>query len=286
MRRQRGMALVIVLWLIVLLGVMAAGHSRNVQTDTRLAAQQVEAARARALAEAGIKHVALEFLGETLSQPLPTDGTVFPVYVRGEPVTMAVRKATGLVDLNHADAALLEVVLDAGGLDMDQRAALVDTILDWRDGDNLTHLNGVEDGDYLASGVPWTSRDGEFSSVDELRYLPGVSQALFERIAPLLTVHSGRGGLDLESAPAVLVGVLSGSIIRPASQGAQLDEARPGRPDNGTFHIYATAAQGAGVIASLEAVVYISRSAERPVTIVEWRDPPRVTLPPLPEAGG
>ena len=48
------MALIVVLWLVVLLSIMAAGHSRNVRTDTTLAARQVQSAKARALAEAGI----------------------------------------------------------------------------------------------------------------------------------------------------------------------------------------------------------------------------------------
>jgi general secretion pathway protein K len=52
-RRQDGMALIVVLWLVVLLSIMAAGHSRNVHTDSTLAARQVQAAKARALAEAG-----------------------------------------------------------------------------------------------------------------------------------------------------------------------------------------------------------------------------------------
>jgi type II secretory pathway component PulK len=60
-RRQDGMALIVVLWLVVLLSIMAAGHSRNVHTDSTLAARQVQAAKARALAEAGINHVISAF---------------------------------------------------------------------------------------------------------------------------------------------------------------------------------------------------------------------------------
>jgi len=49
-RSQDGMALIVVLWLVVLLSIMAAGHSKNVHTDTTLAARQLQSAKARALA--------------------------------------------------------------------------------------------------------------------------------------------------------------------------------------------------------------------------------------------
>jgi len=288
MRRQRGMALIIVLWIIVLLGIMAAGHSKNVHTEVQLAARQVETARARGLAEAAVNHVILEMLGQRLLQPLPTNGTPFPLAVYDDVVTVAVRNASGLVDLNVAAADLLDSTFKACGIEMTDRAALVDAILDWRDGDNLTHLNGLEDGDYAAMGVPWGSRDGAFSSVEELRYLPGISQALFECMSPLVTVHSGRGGIDLESAPPMLVTALSGNIIEPATQDdtESADAARRAVPGNGTYHIYASVGAGVGTVASVEAVVYISRSSKQPYTILEWRDPPRHELPPLPAAEG
>lgn len=277
--RQQGMALIIVLWLIVLLSVMAAGHAHNVHTDTTLASRQVEIAKARGLAEAGINHVILEMLADDSSDEIPIDGTVFAVDVYDDTVTVAVRRATGLVDLNAAGADLLDTLLRACGVEDGRRPKLVDAILDWRDGDNLTHLNGIEDKDYFAAGLPWTSRDDAFKAIDELKYLPGIDQGLFERIAPLVTLYSGRGGIDLENAPPILVTALTGEDIEPATK--QLRGRRIG-----TFHIYASVAAGSGTVASIEAVVSTSRSAGRPVTIREWREPPRQVLPPLVGVGG
>ena len=281
-RRQQGMALIVVLWLIVLLSIMAAGHARNVHTDTKLASRQVEVAKARGLAEAGINHVILEMLADNSTHEIPIDGAVFAIDVYDTTVTLAVRKASGLVDLNAASSDLLDAVLQACGVEDGRRPALIDAILDWRDGDNLTHLNGIEDKDYLAAGLPWTSRDDAFVSIDELKYLPGVDQGLFERMAPLVTVYSGRAGIDIENAPPILVTILVGDQISPATQrdgGAGAANRR--NRQLGTFHIYASVAAGSGTVASIEAVVTTSRSAGKPVTILEWREPPRQVLPPL-----
>jgi len=275
-RRQDGMALIVVLWLVVLLSIMAAGHSKNVHTDTTLAARQVQSAKARALAEAGINHVILEMLAADSDRKLPADGSLFNVRVGDDDVTIAIRDATGFIDLNAAKPDLLEAALEACGVGETARRDLVDAILDWRDRDDLRRLHGVEDDDYMAAGVAWTSRDGAFEAVDELKYLPGMSQALYDRLAPLVTVHSGRGGLNMEYAPPALITALTGEEV-PA---AGADDDRAGGPRNGTFHIYASASGSAATVAAIEAVVRISRASKTPFTIVEWREPPRVEFPP------
>ena len=275
-RRQDGMALIVVLWLVVLLSIMAAGHSKNIHTDTTLASRQVQSAKARALAEAGINHVILEMLAANSDRKLPADGSLFNIRIDEDDVTIAIRDATGFIDLNAAKPELLEAALEACGVGETARRDLVDAILDWRDRDDLRRLHGVEDDDYVAAGVAWTSRDGAFEAVDELKYLPGMSQALYDRLSPLVTVHSGRGGLNMEYAPPALITALTGEEV-PA---AETDDDRAGGPRNGTFHIYASASGSAATVAAIEAVVRISRASKAPSTIVDWREPPRVEFPP------
>jgi general secretion pathway protein K len=283
-RRQDGMALIVVLWLVVLLSVMAAGHSRNVHTDTTLAARQVQSAKARALAEAGINHVILAMLAADSNHKLHTDGSLFRVRIGEDDVTIAIRDAAGFVDLNAADANLLDAALKACSVGATARRDLVDAILDWRDRDNLSHLNGVEDDDYVASGVAWTSRDGAIESIDELKYLPGMSQARYDCLAPLVTVYSGRGGLNIEYAPPALITALTGEEVMPVEP----DDAdrKASGPRNSTYHIYASASGSASTIASIEAVVRISRASKSPFTVVDWREPPRAQFPPRAGAEG
>jgi len=278
--RQNGMALVVVLWLVVLLSMMAAGHARGTRVDTQLALRQVSVAQARGFAEAGINHTLLMLLSDK-GQEVPVDGRIFAVDIDDANVTMAVRKATGLVDLNAASADLLDAALAAAGIDPAERRGVVDAILDWRDGDDLRHLDGTEDSDYAAAGLPWTSRDDALATIDELRYLPGIGQDEFERLAPLVTVYSGQSGVDLELAPPILVEALTGNRVEPASQDEVTAGDRARGPQTGTFHIYATATAGSGGVAAIEAVVSTSRSADAPLVIREWREPPRQVVPSL-----
>ena len=272
------MALIVVLWLVVLLSVMAAGHSRNIHTDTTLAARQVQSAKARALAEAGINHVILAMLAADSNRNLHTDGSLFRVRIGEDDVTIAIRDASGFVDLNAANAELLNAALKACSVGETARRDLVDAVLDWRDKDNLSHLNGVEDDDYVASGVAWTSRDGAIESIDELKYLPGMSQARFDCVAPFVTVYSGRGGLNIEYAPPALITALTGEEV-PTTEQDDVDGKASG-PRNGTYHIYASASGSASTIVAIEAIVRISRTSKSPFTIVDWREPPRAQFPP------
>jgi general secretion pathway protein K len=278
--RQNGMALVVVLWLVVLLSIMAAGHTRGTHIDTQLASRQLAVAQARGYAEAGINHTALMLLSAR-GQEVPVDGSIFGVAIDGTAVTLAVRQATGLVDLNTSSPDVLDAALRAAGLADAQRRVALDAILDWRDGDNLRHMDGVEDEDYVAAGLPWTSRDGAFAAIDELRYIPGIGQDEFERLAPLVTVYSEKPGVNLRLAPPILVEAVTGDQAEPVPQNYDATPSSPRGPRTGTFHIYATVEAQSGAVAAIEAVVTTERSADAPVIVREWREPPRQVVPPL-----
>lgn len=285
---QRGMALVIVLWLIVLLGMIATGHASNVHSETRLAMRHIESAKARTLAEAGIQRAIASLLLQNSDSEWPVNGMLQKLDIDGREISIAIRDATGLVDLNVADAGLLGALLATAGGDPLQQETLVDAILDWRDPDNFTHLHGAEDADYSAAGLTWTARDAAFSSVDELRYVIGMTPERFAAIAPYVTVYSGSAGLNLEYAPPFLIRMLSGQTIETAvsddgmsSNDTRRQNRHQGRVTarNGTYHIYASAAGNGNVSASVEAVVNISAAAEQPYSVLYWREPARIQFP-------
>jgi general secretion pathway protein K len=268
--RQRGIALVIVLWLVVLLTVIGSSHARNMRIETSLAFNHVGAAKARALAEAGINRAIMELFVSNTATRWPLNGTAHQIQLDSGSVNVAIRDASGLLDLNNADPAQLEVVLDAAGAEESVRLELVDAILDWRDKDNLRHLHGAEDSDYRHAGLEWGARDGLFASVDELRYVLGMTHELFVRLAPYLTVHSGRSDVNLNYAPPWLFSALANREREPDEGLAGVDE-QPAGP----FHITAWATSNSGSRASLEAVLGIARTGEEPYTILSWHEPAR-----------
>ena len=268
--RQRGIALVVVMWLVVLLTVIGSSHARNMRIETSLAFNHVGTARARALAEAGINRAIMELFVSDTATRWQFNGTAYQLQLDGGRVNIAIRDASGLLDLNKANAAQLEAVFDAAGAEEADSQRLADAILDWRDKDQLRRLHGAEDSDYRHAGLDWGSRDGPFASVDELRYVLGMTHELFERLAPYLTVHSSQNDVDLKYAPAWLFTVLT-NREQEATETPLVDDTQPAGP----FHITAWATSNRGARASVEAVLSIARTGEEPYTILSWHEPAR-----------
>lgn len=273
--RQQGIALVVVLWLMVLLTVIAASHARVVRTETRLASNQVDAGKARSMAEAGAHHAILELLVRDEAQRWPVNGSVNYIRYQDGDVAIAIRDASGLVDINRASASLLDTVLTGAGMEQSQRLALVDAILDWRDKDDLKQINGAEDDDYRRAGMKWAARDGAFSSVEEFRYVLGMTNELFERLAPYLTVHSNQADVKVEFAPPWLISVLGDT--QDSSTTRSPTRRRPNTAS--TYHVTVLATSEGGSNASLEMVVRIAPTKDQPYTILSWRAPARSFSP-------
>ena len=268
--RQRGIVLVVVLWLVVLITVIGSSHARNMRIETTLAFNHVGTAKARALAEAGINRAIMELFVSNTDTRWPLNGTARQIQLDSGRVNIAIRDASGLLDLNTGDPAQLEAVLEAAGTEEATRLRLVDAILDWRDKDSLRRLHGAEDNDYRHAGLDWGARDGLFASVDELRYVLDMTHELFERLAPYLTVHSGQSAVNLKYAPPWLFSALTSREL----EGTESLAGRDTQPA-GPFHITAWATSHSGARASVEAVLSIARTGEQPYTILSWHEPAR-----------
>jgi general secretion pathway protein K len=268
--RQRGVVLVVVLWLVVLLTVIGSSHARNMRIETTLAFNHVGTAKARALAEAGISRAIMELFVSDTATRWQFNGTAYPIQLDSGSVNIAIRDASGLLDLNRAGPVQLGAVLAAAGAEEADSQQLVDAILDWRDKDQLRRLHGAEDDDYRHAGLDWGSRDGLFASVDELRYILGMTHELFERLVPYLTVHSSQNDVNLKYAPAWLFTVLTNTEREP-TETPLVDDTQPAGP----FHITAWATSNSGARASVEAVLRIARTGEEPYTILSWHEPAR-----------
>ena len=268
--RQRGIALVVVLWMVVLLTVIASSHARNMRIETSLAFNHIGTVKARALAEAGINRAIMELFVSDAANRWQLNGTAYPLQLDSGSVNIVIRDASGLLDLNKADPAQLMAVLEAAGAGEADSQQLADAILDWRDKDQLRRLHGAEDNDYRHAGLDWGSRDGNFVSVDELRYVLGMTHELFEQLAPYLTVYSSTGNIDLKYAPPWLYTALT-NMEREPTESPTANETLPAGP----FHITAWATSNNGSRASVEAVLRIARNGEKPYTILSWHEPGR-----------
>lgn len=201
---QRGMVLVIVLWIVTLLAVMAGGFVDSMRVETRLATSVVERAQARALAEAGVAYaLAWQLDPETGRRRWPPNGDPHDWAFGGGRLRIQVTSASGLVNLNSASAELLKALFAAAGVDPRDQDRLAEAILDWREPDRRRLGGGVN----RAVGRLGSKQTG-FESVEELQQVLGIPKDVYERIAGAVTVFSNHVGVSPELAPAWLLRAL------------------------------------------------------------------------------
>jgi general secretion pathway protein K len=302
-RADDGIALVVVLWFLLILSIMAAGFIATTQTDTRIARNQVENARARVLADAGV-HLALYNMLQPPPQGAPAvDGSIRSYEILGGRILVSVQSERGKIDLNTAQPELLKGLFESVGVPPEKSDALVAAIEDWRDEDDLPRLNGAESRDYVAAGLSAGAKNAPFDSVEELRQVLGMTPELYRRVFSALTVYSRSSRIDTSVAPPEALRAMTGlteeeiqSLLSeravPANEDEDEDEPTQtvARRLRGTFMIQALAQTPRGAVFVREAVAQLTGSAEEPILFYAWREGTRarfeslLTTPP-PEKG-
>ena len=215
LRDERGIALVLVLWVLMLLALMSAAFLASTRSEMAIVRARIDAARAEAIADAGVHWAAARileasFAGNEAAASTLFDGREETVEIAQGVARVRIQDAGGLVDLNGADRALLMGLIAAVGGDADAARQLADRIIDFRDRDHRPEPSGAEDADYRAADLAHDAKDGPFERVDEVRQILGMPRALAERLIPFLTVHSASHGVDPRTAPPQVLAAIPG----------------------------------------------------------------------------
>ncbi|NOT41700.1 MAG: hypothetical protein HOP13_14520 [Alphaproteobacteria bacterium] len=181
---------------LITIGIVGAARTAATGASRELARAQAQAA-----VESGVDYAVNALLtAQGFAPSLLTKPEV--VAVGGFRVVVSVRPEHAKVDLNYADANLLALLFVSGGADQKRADALAAAIEDWRDGDDLLHVNGAERQQYAAAGLGYAPSNQFFRSPDELRLVFGLDPRLYDCVRPEVTILSQRQGVDLDFASA------------------------------------------------------------------------------------
>jgi len=70
-------------------------------------------------------------------------------------------------------------IIEKSGVDISEVDTIADSIIDWRDTNDLHMLNGAEEEYYKSLSVPYSCKDSPFDIVDELLLVQGVTPKIF-----------------------------------------------------------------------------------------------------------
>ena len=197
-RAQRGVALILVLWLTVLLTVIATGFAYSMRTEALATRNAVALTQMRALADGAVSRVAFELMRpRTVAETWASDGGVHYWEEGGATIAANAVDESGKIDLNAVPDALLKNFFQtAAGVDSDTAARLVDAVGDWKDADELRRPQGAEAPEYQAAGLSYKPANAPFETVAELQRVLGMTPALYAAVADNLTVFSRQPGVN------------------------------------------------------------------------------------------
>jgi general secretion pathway protein K len=282
--RQRGLALVMVLWVTILMAYMAASFLSQTRTTQLLVRNRLDIARAEALADAGVYWAIHKLTQADARDRWRADGRTYEWQFEGHAIEITIQDEAGKVDLNQAPGELLRGLFLSVDVGPDKADRLVDAIGDFRDPDHLRRLNGAEDQDYEQAGIPWGAKDAPFELVSELRQVMGIDAELYETVRPALTIHSPQRSVDFSRAPDIVAAILDEA--RPEGSGEAEQSPGPTRTQPQDVPIWgrvvtieSAAGLGGRGIAVREAVVAFARPGTRPYSVLAWDQGKRAPRP-------
>jgi general secretion pathway protein K len=293
-RRQRGIALILALWLTVMLTVIASGFAFSMRSEALAARNMISLAQARAAADGAVERTVFELSRTITPDTWKRDGTVHTWKDGDVTLTASATDEAAKIDLNAANESLLRsLFVNVGGADPDLAAHITDAIQDWRDADDLTRPNGAEEADYRAAGIKYKPANAKFETVTELARVMGVTPAIFARVADNLTVHSRQAGINpLTASRSVLLSLPNATpdtvdaYLAARGDALKANQSAPPFPpaqgftagEGPVWRIRAVATRPDGVTFAREAVVKSSGDVHRPFFTLAWLD--QVTPPP------
>ncbi|HUT46142.1 MAG TPA: type II secretion system protein GspK [Sedimentisphaerales bacterium] len=177
-RKNKGLVIIAVLWMVVVLMVMTAILGRKSRLDMKVCLTRMEAVRCKWACRAGIeKAIAVLNEDETENDSLLdlwSDNAEDFNDIMLDKCWFTVRVIDESSKLN-INAATKEQLL--GLPDMVEEIA--DAIIDWRDSDDMPSGMGVESGYYEGLTYGYIARNGPFKTLRELLLVKDVTEELF-----------------------------------------------------------------------------------------------------------
>ncbi len=204
-KRQPGLALVIVIWILSLLSLMAGSFALSMRRESSVAGALKNNAQALALAESGLNIAEFMLQHANPRQRWQADGSLYQILRSDSEIRVRIFSESGKVDINTAEEPLLQAVIGSVSDDSREQQQLLDALVDWRDEDDMPRPMGAEKKQYRQAGLAYQPSNQAFQSVEELQLVQGFTAEIFERIQPWLTIYSGQPQLDMRlAAPELL----------------------------------------------------------------------------------
>ena len=288
-RAEKGVALVLVLWILVLVTVATSAYALMARMDQLEANALLSGTRARLHAEAAINLMAVRLRDpDDFMRPI-ADGRPYFQRIDESEIEIRITDERGKLDINSAEEDTLFTMFVNHGLEPSEAELLAAAMLDWRDPDDIERVNGAELDAYLDAGLAVGPANRPFMLTEELLQVLGMPYELYRQLEPGITVYSKAAVPDLNFAPPEALMALD-DVSREAAEEFvgmrnELDQdeltglalpngsAVVARGRGLTYSIVARATMPNGVWDQLNVTLRLGASQDgRPFRVLSWRE--------------
>ena len=198
--RERGFALLIVLWTLVMAALIATQVTAAGRGAIQVASNLLRAAELEAAAD-GAVHEAMFRMLDTGATRWSADGST-----RALPggIVVSLEDLAGRINPNQASPELLMSLLRQLGVDAQRARALADAIADWRDPTSQRRQFGAKAPEYRQTGRTYGPPEAPIRSIAELGAVLGMTPDLLARLEPHLTVYRDADPDPSQAGPVVM----------------------------------------------------------------------------------
>ena len=292
--KHKGVALVLVLWVLSLLTIMAGSFALSVRRENAVIIGLKNNATATATAASGIAFAQWMLLHPDINKRWRADGSIY--HINGDKVQLRVRLLSemGKININNVEQTLLQDVLRHAphGVDLQLPSATINraaAVLDWRDTDDLPHINGAEKQQYQDMGLNYQPRNQNFQSLEEIAMVLSMDADTYYWLEPLVTVYSQHSAVSLQVASKEVLQLLLGNTEQVARYVAARAESAKNNlplpplpsgavsaesPETTILTVISEARLDEQTSAVVSVVLNKSLSGEAPFQILNWQQNP------------
>ncbi len=186
-KRERGFALLVVLWSTALLALLATQLTSAGRSELQVAANIRTAAKLEADTDGLVYTTIFRLMSDSPVQRA-VDGRDREAAVPGAHGMVRVTSLAGKINPNTASEDLLVALLQQVGVPAQRSASLAAAIADWRTPGQQPRPGGAKAAQYRAAGLPYTPPGAPFQTIEELQLVLGMTPDLFARLAPHMSI--------------------------------------------------------------------------------------------------
>ncbi|MCD6184534.1 MAG: general secretion pathway protein GspK [Deltaproteobacteria bacterium] len=220
-KKEKGLALLMVLWITTLLAVIVGEFCYAMKIEINITRNFKESTQGYYIALAGVNRAAAELIKETTGmQKLQTPveeandddadenliewrvGANIPPVLFGEgEYKVKISNESGKININKATRSMLRMLLEGFDLDESEKDTIADSIMDWRDKDDLHRINGAEDDYYQSLDDSYECKDDDFDAIEELLLVKGVTADIFYGgLESMVTIYTQTNNININAA--------------------------------------------------------------------------------------